>query len=94
MIYLLREDFDNDGKTDMAIFRGDDTGVNPDFYVLNSATYTVTYTVWGSTGDLPVVADYDGDGRADYGIYRPSDSRWYILQTTGGFLNFPVRYPR
>ncbi len=86
-------DFDNDGKTDMAIFRGDDTGVNPDFYVLNSATYTVTYTVWGSTGDLPVVADYDGDGRADYGIYRPSDSRWYILKTTGGFLNFPFGIP-
>lgn len=81
-------DYDNDGKTDMAVFRPDDTSVNPDFYVLNSATYTVSYTVWGSTGDKAVIGDYDGDGRSDYSIYRPSDSYWYILRTTGGFLKF------
>ncbi len=31
-------------------------------------------------------ADFDGDGKADLSVFRPSDSRWYILRSSNGTL--------
>lgn len=31
--------------------------------------------------------DFDGDGRADPSVFRPSDSYWYLQNSTGGFTS-------
>jgi hypothetical protein len=43
---------------------------------------------FGSAGDQPVVADYDGDRKADIGIFRPaaSGAEWWIQRTIAGSL--------
>ncbi|MCP4215382.1 MAG: hypothetical protein GY765_12040 [bacterium] len=37
---------------------------------------------WGTSGDIPVPADYDGDGDADMVIFRPSTGLWAVLGGT------------
>jgi N-acetylneuraminic acid mutarotase len=79
-------DFDGDGLTDLAIFRPDNSAANPDYYVFNSGTSTVSYQVWGLPGDKPVSGDFDDDGKTDFALFRPGDTRWYILKSGGGLL--------
>jgi hypothetical protein len=38
---------------------------------------------WGTAGDIPLVADYDGDGADDLVVYRPSSNEWWISNTRG-----------
>lgn len=70
------EDYDGDGKDDIAVWRGD--GPDPDsafFYILQSQTSTFRAAQFGRTGDDPrVVADYDGDNKADLAVYRRNAS--------------------
>ena len=86
---LVPGDYDNDNKTDTAIFRADANPANPDFYILNSNGFTVSGVSWGTTGDTPVVADYDNDGKSDVAVFRSSDNTWYILRSGGGITVTP-----
>jgi hypothetical protein len=75
-------DLDADGKTDLSVFRPNNDGISPDFFVLNSATDSLAERSWGNSGDIAAVADYDGDGKADYAVYRPLAGVWYVLRSS------------
>jgi thermitase len=83
-------DYDGDGKTDIAVFRASAIANEPDFYVLNSSTNSISYTSWGTINDIPFVNDFDGDNKADFAVIRKQNGKlvWYLLQTTQGFSQF------
>jgi hypothetical protein len=90
---IVSEDFDGDGKDDIAVWRPGAPTVAT-FYILNSNGFTVRQEAFGQTGDDPtVVDDYDGDGKADLAVYRGgatagAQSTWFYRTTPNG----PVTY--
>lgn len=79
-------DFDGDRKDDIAVWR---PGQQGRFYVINSATMTMTMVDLGTNGDDPtVIADYNGDRRDDFAVYREAQnpkglSSWYYITDPG-----------
>ncbi len=69
-------DFNNDGKTEVAVFRGGT------WYYLDSFSNAFSGITFGAATDKPVPADYDGDGKTDVAVYRPSSGIWYIYQSS------------
>ncbi|MCU1291133.1 MAG: hypothetical protein JWN60_3362, partial [Acidobacteria bacterium] len=81
----ITEDFDGDGKDDIAVWRPGAPTVAA-FYILNSATNTARVEAFGQTNDNPtIVGDYNGDGKADLAVYREgAQSIWFYRSTPGG----------
>ncbi len=92
---ITPEDFDGDGRTDIAVWRGSNTPEQSAFYILRSATNTLQFERFGEASrfDNPtVVGDYDGDGKADVAVFTTgtlasSQSFFYYR----GSLNNPAR---
>jgi hypothetical protein len=86
--YPLTGDFDGDGRDDIATWRPG-PGDQGHFYVVNSATMTITVVDLGTTGDNPmIVGDYNGDRRDDFAVYRKAlglkgPSHWYYITEPG-----------
>lgn len=68
------EDFDGDGRDDIAVWRGN-VNNRGFFYILRSSNNTVQIEQFGAPGDDPtIVGDYDGDNKADVAVYRAPGS--------------------
>jgi subtilisin-like proprotein convertase family protein len=86
---FVPEDYDGDGKTDIAIWRQGAPGAAA-YYIFQSQTSTVRAENFGQTGDDPtIVGDYDGDGKADVSVYRSGaasgdPSNWYWRTVING----------
>ena len=72
-------DFDGDGKTDLAVIRGNV------WYILQSSNGNVRAQQFGDGGDMFVPGDYDGDGKTDIAVFRPQGcphgTYWKALAT-------------
>ncbi len=68
-------------KTNIGVFRPS----IGNWYLDNTMTGIVNKTFhFGTTGDIPVVGDWDGDGISDAGVFRPSMGNWYLDYNSDG----------
>jgi hypothetical protein len=77
---LVPGDYDGDNKLDPAVFR---SGV---WSILRSTVGSSQSVAFGLSTDRAVPGDYDGDGKSDIGVFRPSDGRWYLIQSSNNNL--------
>ncbi len=87
---VVPEDFDGDGKDDIAIWRSG-PATTAAFYILQSGSSTVRIEAFGQSGDdSKIVGDYDGDGKADLATFRcPSVTPGQCIFFYRGSLNNP-----
>lgn len=62
---------------DVAVWR---PAVSATWFIRNGAIGT---TIWGTTGDQPVPADFDGDGVTDLAVFRASEGNWFVRKSMG-----------
>jgi hypothetical protein len=81
----IAKDFNGDGVVDIAYWHPGSQGVFHVAYSVgggNNGTSSAYTLNWGITGDVPVVADYDGDWLGDPTVWRPSNGNWYIVKSS------------
>jgi hypothetical protein len=93
-------DFDGDGLREIGVFKPPTSvgGVGTFHILLSSNGWLAGLALqqsFGTLGDIPVPADYDGDGRTDIAVYRTSgpfgtdptdnDAYWIYCPSAGGY---------
>jgi hypothetical protein len=58
-------------------------GPNPGWYIDNVQIFGQASCSF-TAANIKSRADFDGDGRSDISIFRPSDGKWYVVQSTEG----------
>ncbi|MGH7269578.1 MAG: FG-GAP repeat domain-containing protein, partial [Polyangiaceae bacterium] len=79
---VIPKDFNGDGVTDIAYWHQGTFFVAYSLGNGNNGTSSNYSLSWGLSGDIPVVADYDGDWLADPTVWRPSNGNWYITKSS------------
>jgi hypothetical protein len=83
-LFPVVSDYDNDGKSDAAIWRNID-GL---WEIITSGNGQFRYEYWGASGDIPVPGNYAkngvADGVVDLAYFRPSTGDWHIANSNGG----------
>ncbi|BAZ36807.1 hypothetical protein NIES4101_27270 (plasmid) [Calothrix sp. NIES-4101] len=79
---VLAQDFDGDRVTDEVLSWDQSTGI----WTIRTARGNLTVQ-WGTRGDIPVPADYNGDGITEIAVWRPSDGNWYISSRNLSWVN-------
>lgn len=97
--FVVSGDFDGDGKTDIAVWRGMTEYGNGMWYWHRSSDGKYDQMRWGYTlaTDEATPGDYDGDGKTDLAVFRPALSfpdraplsYFYINETSNGFTAIP-----
>jgi hypothetical protein len=87
-------DWDGDGKDTVGVYRASDRT----FYLRGTlagglgvgVVPTVTHTLpFAEANDVPLAGDWDCDGRATVGLYRPSNSVFFLTNET---VSVPITY--
>ena len=102
---VLPEDFDGDGKADIAVYRAGNSAAEPQsyFYIFNSSDNTIRIEPWGQRFDVGTTpGDYDGDGKADLVVWRPgatigAQSTFFVKNSSDNSMRvvpFGIRFDR
>ena len=92
--FRLPADFDGDGVTDLAVWRGLQTGGDEGtWYWRASRDNSFHGARFGAGGptvppDFPTPGDFDGDGRSDLAIWRRIPREFHVAGSAAGYSVF------
>jgi hypothetical protein len=90
-------DWDGDGKSDIGVYRaGTQANTQGYFYYQPSSQPNTNFIsiAFGSPGDKPVTADYDGDGKTDAAVFRPSTEFGISKEAETDFMLSNLEYQK